>query len=474
MVTLAFAQAGQVLVQKNPDQLTGGEEGLGLNSDPLPDFFVGVLNAKYLYWLALGYAVVVFLVVRYAVSSSPGHVWQAIRENERRVEVIGLRPYGFKLIAFVLASFLCTIGGIVWLLVLGTGASPQVTTANFTLTLLVMVVIGGAGTKYGALLGGFLYTLLDQRLGALAGSSQVQDLPTIIRKPLSEPLFILGTLFILLVFFVPGGLAGIGRRVRMLRRSAGLEGHAMKIAWERHGAGPPLLLIHGLGYARWGWEPVVEPLARSFDVILFDNRGIGESDAPAGPYTAAQMAGDALQVLDEAGVERAHVVGTSLGGMVAQELALAHPERVDKLVLACTTPGGPSAFPMPQQTVELMQARATLRQFTENALEPDPRPELVDRILRPSRADGAAVRALGGAGGRGCGVRCALPARVARCADARADGRRRSRRRPAQQRRCSSRRSRTRGSRSSPAPATSSCGRSRSASWPSWRSSCGC
>ena len=165
---------------------------------------------------------------------------------------------------------------------LGTGASPQVTTANFTLTLLVMVVIGGAGTKYGALLGGFLYTLLDQRLGALAGSSQVQDLPTIIRKPLSEPLFILGSLFILLVFFVPGGLAGIGTRVRGLRRLPARRRRAMKIAWERHGAGPPLLLIQGLGYARWGWEPVVEPLARSFDVILFDNRGIGESDAPAG------------------------------------------------------------------------------------------------------------------------------------------------------------------------------------------------
>ena len=98
MVTLAFAQAGQVLVQKNPHQLTGGEEGLGLNSEPLPDFFVGVLNTKYLYWLALGYAVVVFLVVRCAVACSPGHVWQAIRENERRVEVIGLRPFGFKLI----------------------------------------------------------------------------------------------------------------------------------------------------------------------------------------------------------------------------------------------------------------------------------------------------------------------------------------------------------------------------------------
>jgi branched-chain amino acid transport system permease protein len=99
-----------------------------------------------------------------------------------------------------------------------------VTTASFTLTLLVMVVIGGAGTRYGALLGGFLYTLLDQRLGALAGSAQVQDLPNVIRTPLSEPLFILGTLFILLVFFVPGGLASLGRRVRLRRRQAGLQG----------------------------------------------------------------------------------------------------------------------------------------------------------------------------------------------------------------------------------------------------------
>ena len=418
MVTLAFAQAGQVLVQKNPDQLTGGEEGLGLNSDPLPDFFVGVLNAKNLYWLALGYAVVVFLVVRYAVSSSPGHVWQAIRENERRVEVIGLRPFGFKLIAFVLASFLCTLGGIVWLLVLGTGASPQVTTANFTLTLLVMVVIGGAGTRYGALLGGFLYTLLDQRLGALAGSSQVQDLPTIIRKPLSEPLFILGTLFILLVFFVPGGLAGLGRRVRVAAPLGRPGGDAMKIAWERHGAGPPLLLIQGLGYARWGWEPVVEPLARSFDVILFDNRGIGESDAPAGPYTAAQMAGDALQVLDEAGVERAHVVGTSLGGMVAQELALAHPERVDKLVLACTTPGGRGVVPDARADREAAAERGEpARVRRERARS---RSEHRDRRADPAppRGDRAAARGVVGAGRGRDGLRRARPHRGDRRPDA--------------------------------------------------------
>ena len=216
MVTLAFAQAGNVLVQKNPYGWTGGEEGTGLNYDEIPDAFVGVLNTKNLYWLALGYAVLVFLVVRFAVGSSAGHVWRAVRENEARVEVLGLSPYPFKLIAFVLASFLAVLGGIVWLLLIG-GATPEVTTANFTLALLVMVVLGGAGTRYGAMIGGFLYTLLDQRLGSLAGSSRVQELPDVLRVPLSEPLFLLGTLFILLVFFVPGGLASLPARLRGLR-----------------------------------------------------------------------------------------------------------------------------------------------------------------------------------------------------------------------------------------------------------------
>ena len=106
--------------------------------------------------------------------------------------------------------------------------------------------------------------------------------------------------------------------------------------------------------------------------------------------------------------------------MIAQELALGYPERVDRLVLACTTPGGPKAFPMPQRTVELMQARATLREFTENALEPDPRRELVDRILVHRERDGAGVRSLGRAGCRGSDVRRTRPARLAHRTDARA------------------------------------------------------
>jgi branched-chain amino acid transport system permease protein len=218
MVTLAFAQAGSILVFKNPRHWTGGEEGLGADYTKLPEGLVGIFNTKHLYWVALGFAAVVFAVVQWAVHSSPGHVWQAIRENELRVEVLGLRPYVYKLMSFVLASFLATAGGVVYLLLLG-GATPEVTSPNFTLTLLVMVVIGGAGTRWGAFLGGVLYTWADQRLGDASSSHAVSSLPSIFRTPLQQPLFVLGVLFILVVFFVPGGLARAGRMRRALRLS---------------------------------------------------------------------------------------------------------------------------------------------------------------------------------------------------------------------------------------------------------------
>ncbi len=159
----------------------------------------------------------------------------------------------------------------------------------------------------------------------------------------------------------------------------------IRIASSERGAGFPVLLVMGLGYARWGWEPLVGPLALRHRVIWYDNRGIGESDVPPGPYTVEQLAGDALQVLDERGVDRAHVVGTSLGGMVAQELALAHPERVEKLALLCTTPGGPDAFPFPEQTVRLLAEAPSLapdvalRRFVENAVSA--RGELVEELV---------------------------------------------------------------------------------------------
>jgi branched-chain amino acid transport system permease protein len=214
MVTLAFAQAGAVLVIKNPHGWTGGEEGFGTDYEKLPTALVGVLNTKHLYWLALGYVAVVFVMVRWAVNSSPGRVWQAIRENELRVEVLGLRPHGFKLMAFVLASFLATAGGAVYLLAALTGPTPSVTSPNITLTLLIMVVLGGAGTRWGAILGGVLYKYFEDRLAAIGDSSTVHDLPSALSTPLSEPLFLLGTLFILLVFFLPGGIARLSLRGR--------------------------------------------------------------------------------------------------------------------------------------------------------------------------------------------------------------------------------------------------------------------
>jgi branched-chain amino acid transport system permease protein len=218
MVTLAFAQVGAVLAIKNPQGWTGGEEGFGTDYEKLPDALVGVVNTKHLYWLALGYAVVVFVLVRWAVESSPGRIWQAIRENELRVEVLGLRPYTFKLMVFVLSSFLAAAGGTVYLIAALTGPNPSVTSANLTLTLLIMVVLGGAGTRWGALFGGVLYKYLEDRLSAVGDSSTVHDLPSVLRTPLSEPLFLLGTAFILLVFFLPGGIA----RVRVGARRGGL------------------------------------------------------------------------------------------------------------------------------------------------------------------------------------------------------------------------------------------------------------
>lgn len=189
---------------------------------------------------------------------------------------------------------------------------------------------------------------------------------------------------------------------------------SVRIAFEVHDERAPdsdwLMLIHGLGYARWGWEPVVDALATYFRVALFDNRGIGESDVPPGPYDATTMAGDALAVLDAIGAARAHVVGTSLGGMIAQELALSAPERVERLVLIASTPGSETAYPMPAVTRELiermpsMDPAAALREAIANALSPETRaqrPHIADRLLshrleRPQDAAGWRAQAAAG------------------------------------------------------------------------------
>lgn len=112
--------------------------------------------------------------------------------------------------------------------------------------------------------------------------------------------------------------------------------------YEIHGEkGTPVLLINGYGASSAGWyRPFVETLARHHRVILFDNRGVGQSDKPNEPYTMNQFADDCAAVMDAAGEQSAHVLSVSMGGMIAQNLALRHPKRIRGLVLGCTTPAG--------------------------------------------------------------------------------------------------------------------------------------
>ncbi len=126
--------------------------------------------------------------------------------------------------------------------------------------------------------------------------------------------------------------------------------------FEVHGAGPPLLLLEGLGYSLWMWDELLPELARRFQVIAFDNRGVGRSDKPPGPYSTAGMADDAAGLLARLGVARAHVLGISMGGMIAQEMVIRHPALVDRLILGATSFGGPESVPAPPETRALLMA----------------------------------------------------------------------------------------------------------------------
>jgi pimeloyl-ACP methyl ester carboxylesterase len=133
---------------------------------------------------------------------------------------------------------------------------------------------------------------------------------------------------------------------------AGREFH-----YKRGGSGEPLLLIQGMSgtHVAWG-RPFREVLETHFDVVAFDNRGIGLSGPVEGPFTIVEMAEDTAGLMEELGLESAHVVGISMGGMIAQELALAEPGRLRSLTLGCTYCGGPGSQLMPQENVEILAA----------------------------------------------------------------------------------------------------------------------
>jgi pimeloyl-ACP methyl ester carboxylesterase len=116
----------------------------------------------------------------------------------------------------------------------------------------------------------------------------------------------------------------------------------------------------GLGYSLEMWHRTLPMLAGHYRTIVFDNRGVGRSDVPPGPYPIATMAADAAAVMDSAGMERAHVFGVSMGGMIAQELALQQPQRVLSLILGCTHCGMTKAVPADPQVIKLLFTRATM------------------------------------------------------------------------------------------------------------------
>jgi 3-oxoadipate enol-lactonase len=113
-----------------------------------------------------------------------------------------------------------------------------------------------------------------------------------------------------------------------------VENQGAKIYWDQQGSGEPLLLIMGLSYPSYMWHRTRPVLAQSYRTIALDNRGVGQSDVPAGVYPIALMASDAAAVLDAANVQSAHVFGVSMGGMIAQEFALRYPRRVRSLLAA--------------------------------------------------------------------------------------------------------------------------------------------
>lgn len=130
--------------------------------------------------------------------------------------------------------------------------------------------------------------------------------------------------------------------------------NGIELYYEIHGAGKPLVLISGLGYSLWQWHRMAPLLAAHFRVITFDNRGAGQSDKPAGQYTAQVLAADTVGLLDALNIEKAIIMGHSMGGFIAQAIALDFSQRVEKLILCSTNFGGPHHVPVTPEAMKVL------------------------------------------------------------------------------------------------------------------------
>jgi 3-oxoadipate enol-lactonase len=169
------------------------------------------------------------------------------------------------------------------------------------------------------------------------------------------------------------------------------ENRGARIYWDEQGRGAPLLLIMGLGWTSAMWHRTRPILAGHYRTVALDNRGVGHSDVPPGPYSIALMASDAAAVLDAAGIEHAHVFGVSMGGMIAQEFALQYPQRALSLLLGCTAAGGPHAVQADSEVLQALFRRGlqpdefaeSMNPFIYHSLTPRQRIEEDMAVRRP-------------------------------------------------------------------------------------------
>jgi pimeloyl-ACP methyl ester carboxylesterase len=127
--------------------------------------------------------------------------------------------------------------------------------------------------------------------------------------------------------------------------------NGVNLYYEVAGQGEPVVLIPGFGAGMWIWFKQIPTFSKNYQTIVFDNRGVGKSDKPLAPYSVAQMAADVAGLLTTLGVTRAHILGASMGGFIAQEFALTYPQLTRSLVLCCTSFGGPNHVPPGPETL---------------------------------------------------------------------------------------------------------------------------